>query len=69
MKHVLEHVGADFKVFAAVIAFAMDVDFEPESIVQSYDPYWWAKVEAGDSAATPCASSPCSSGMSPASCR
>jgi hypothetical protein len=26
----------------------MDLDFEPESIAQSYDPYWWAKVEAGE---------------------
>lgn len=109
MKHVLEHVGADFAVFAAVmrelhrvtapgglieihvphvrhdtfwsdpthvraftpltfrmmskrqnriwmearanytmLAFAMDVDFEVESVVQNYDPAWWRKVEAGE---------------------
>ena len=109
MKHVLEHVGAEFGVFAAVmqelyrvlapggvleihvphvrhdtfwsdpthvraftglsfqmmskrqnrlwmaaranytmLAFLMDVDFEVESIVQTYDPFWWAKVERGE---------------------
>lgn len=109
MKHVLEHVGADFKTFAAVmrelhritepggileihvphvrhdtfwsdpthvraftpltfqmmskrqnrewierranytmLAFVMDVDFEIESMIQSYDSRWWQKVEAGE---------------------
>ena len=109
MKHVLEHVGAQFDVFAAVmrelyrvlapggvleihvphvrhdtfwsdpthvraftaltfqmmskrqnrawmearanytmLAILMDVDFEMESAVQTYDPFWWAKVEAGE---------------------
>jgi predicted SAM-dependent methyltransferase len=109
MKHVLEHVGADFKVFASVmrelyrvtapgglveihvphvrhdtfwadpthvraflpltfqmmskrqnrawmearanytmLAFAMDVDFELETIVQGYDPYWSARLDRGE---------------------
>jgi predicted SAM-dependent methyltransferase len=109
MKHVLEHVGAQFDGFAAVmrelyrvlapgglleihvphvrhdtfwsdpthvraftdlsfrmmsrrqnrawmetrsnytmLAFVMDVDFETESVVQTYDPHWWAKVERGE---------------------
>jgi SAM-dependent methyltransferase len=109
MKHVLEHVGADFKVFAAVmrelyrvaapggileihvphvrhdtfwsdpthvraftpltfqmmskrqnrawmearanftmLAFVMDVDFELETIVQSYDSAWAARIESGE---------------------
>ena len=109
MKHVLEHVGADFAVFAGVmrelhrvtapdgiveihvphvrhdtfwsdpthvraftpltfrmmskrqnrewiaaranytmLALVMDVDFEVESVVQSYDRAWWQKVERGE---------------------
>jgi SAM-dependent methyltransferase len=109
LKHVLEHVGAEFAVFAAVmrelwrvtapggmveihvphvrhdtfwsdpthvraftpltftmmskrqnrawmearanytkLAFVMDVDFEVETVSQSYDPRWLAKVEAGE---------------------
>ena len=109
LKHVLEHVGAQFETFAAVmrelhrvtapgglveihvphvrhdtfwsdpthvraftpltflmmskrqnrawmearanytmLAFVMDVDFEIETIVQTYDPHWEAKVQAGE---------------------
>lgn len=109
MKHVLEHVGADFKVFAAVmrelhrvtapggiveihvphvhhdtfwsdpthvraftpltfrmlskrqnrewieqrgnytmLALVMDVDFEVSSMVQVYEPAWYARVERGE---------------------
>lgn len=109
MKHVLEHVGADFRVFSAVmhelwrvtapgglveihvphvrhdtfwsdpthvraftpltfqmmskrqnrewierranytmLALVMDVDFEVESIVQTYDATWQAKLQAGE---------------------
>jgi predicted SAM-dependent methyltransferase len=109
MKHVLEHVGAEFSVFAAVmrelyrvtapggvveihvphfrhdtfwsdpthvrgftpvtfqmmskrqnrrwmeshanytmLAFLVDVDFEIETVVQTYDPRWQAKFDAGE---------------------
>lgn len=109
MKHVLEHVGAEFSVFAAVmrelyrvtapgglveihvphvrhdtfwsdpthvraftpltftmmskrqnriwmerranytmLAFLMEVDFEVETVVQTYDPAWQAKLDAGE---------------------
>jgi SAM-dependent methyltransferase len=31
-----------------MLAFALDVDFEVESMVQVYDPRWWAKVGSGE---------------------
>ena len=32
----------------AMLALVMDVDFEVEGVVQTYDPAWWRKVEAGE---------------------
>ena len=61
MKHVLEHVGADFKTFACVmrelyrvtanytmLAHVMKVDFEITEALQVYEPQWWQKVQAGE---------------------
>jgi hypothetical protein len=31
-----------------MLAFVIDVDFEVETVVQTYDPIWWAKVERGE---------------------